>query len=151
MYPEVAEQTQGLKRFLETVLPHTLGDVERTLGRPVACLPDSTYAMPLCQTRMVGFGGFGFPKIRTEFYSVDTAGGLQVWYRDSTTVAVTAVYLRVDSSFTPFNRQTQNNFGTRFSWDRDHLAVLEQALQRRFGRLPPDRVLQPSAPRDGQR
>src|SRR5262245_35454666 len=71
-YPEVSEQAQVLKRVLETVLPHTLGDVERTLGRPVACWPDSTYAMPLCQTRMVGFGGLGCPKIRAKFYSVDT-------------------------------------------------------------------------------
>ena len=31
MYPEVAAQAQALDRFLETVLPRTLGDVEHSI------------------------------------------------------------------------------------------------------------------------
>jgi hypothetical protein len=104
MYPKVAEQAQALHHLLETFLPRTLAGVEQALGQPVASWPDSTYAMPLCQTRMVGFGGFGHPTIRPEFYLVDPIGGLQVWYfPDSTTVSTTVVYLRVDSLFTPLS------------------------------------------------
>ena len=153
MYPEVAEQAQTLDRFLETIMPRTLAEVEQGLGQPAGSSPDSTYAMPLCQSRQVAFGGFGRPTIRPEFYPIDLMSGLQVWYfPDSTTVSTMVVYLKVDSLFTPYNRQTQNDFGTRFSWDRDRLTVVEQTLRRRFGeRVPPNSVLQPRAPHDKQR
>jgi len=140
MDTRVAGQGKALARFLVSFLPRTLPDVERVLGRPTGSSPDSTYAMPLCQTRLVGLGGLGKlqtgrNRVHAEFYPVDDVGGLQVWYEDdSTTVATSVAYLKVDSLFVPHNRQTQNELGSRLSWDRDRLALLEQALRRELGK-----------------
>ena len=155
MYPEVVEQAQALDLFLDRLVPRTLTEVELVLGRPTGSTPDSTYAMPLCQPRWVGFGGLGQRQswVHGEFYPIDGIGGLQVWYhRDSTKVATSVVFLKVDSLFMPYNRQTQNDLGTRLSWDQVHLDDLEQALGRMFGKpVPPNPVLRPPTPRQGHR
>jgi len=155
MIPEVAAQAHALEDFLEGIVPETLAEVERVLGSPRSAQPDSTFAMPLCQSRWVSFSGLGAPqrsRLHAEFYAVGGVGGVQVWYaHDSTTVATSLAYLKVDSLFMPYNRRTQNEIGIRLAWDRDHLAVLQQALQRMFGGpAQPDSVL-PAATRRGER
>lgn len=152
MYPEVDEQKRALEAFLKHVVPHTLAEVEQILGQPVGSQPDSSYAMPLCQSRLVGFGGLGSKPLRIhrEFYPIQDIGGLQVWYhKDGTQVATCVVYLKTDSLFMPYNRQTQNKLGTRLSWDENRLAIFERTICQIFGKPdPPNSVLQPAAPRE---
>jgi len=137
MTPDVAAQGKVLEEFLTSTVPRHLPDVEKGLGSPSCHWPDSTFVMPLVQSRLVLMPGLYVPPNRShaEFYAVDSVGGLQVWYlSDSTTVSQSKVYLKADSRFLPCTRETQNQLGTRLLWDQEHLADLERALRKRFGK-----------------
>lgn len=135
MTPRVSDAARDLHAFMDENIPRNIRDLEELLGPSAGRNPDSTYAMPLCQNRMVGMGGLhaGPSRAHFEFYPVDDIGGLQAWYmHDSTTVATIVVFLKVDLAFIPHNRQTQNQLGTRVAWDRDHVAALKQALRKKI-------------------
>jgi hypothetical protein len=137
MYPDIAKQVTTFDSLLASLVPKSLADVEKGLGQPSGRRPDSTYVMPIVQNRLIGIGGLHVAPSRshTEFYPVDSVGGLLVWYtHDSTTVAARVAYLKLDSQFLPCTRETQNQLDTRLSWDNDRLAVLERALRARFGK-----------------
>jgi len=69
----------------------------------------------------------------TELYAVDSIGALQVWYlSDSTTVGNSVVYLKADSLFLPYNRDTQNQLSARLSWDHERLEELQRTMQSKF-------------------
>jgi hypothetical protein len=143
MNPEVERQVKALQAFLDSIVPGSLVEVEKGLGRSSGRDPDSTYVMPLAQTRFVGMGGIhqGRSRAHSEFYGVDSVGGLLVWYlHDSTTVAVKVAYLKMDPHFIPLARETQNQLGTRLAWDRDHLVALERTLRSTFKRRRSRRV-----------
>jgi hypothetical protein len=134
--PRVAEKAQLLDSLISGLVPSTLQRVEAAFGESSGPQPDSTYAMPIYQKRTVGLGGFGLAggKQHTEFYPVDAAGGLQVWYHvDSITVATTVVFLRVDAQFLPLSRSTQNMLGKRLSWDQRRLDSLLELVRRQSG------------------
>ncbi len=134
LYQPVAEQAAALERFFDHVIPRTQHDVEQVLGRPHSTSPDSSYAMPLCQSRWLSFGR-GLP--HAAFYPIGDVGGVQIWYGEDSTIATTVVYLKPDSLFMAYNRKTQNDLGVRLIWDRERLIVLERALERIFGKPAP--------------
>jgi len=51
MTPGVAAQMEALEGFLDGIVPRHLFEVEKVLGRPRCHWADSTYVMPLAQSR----------------------------------------------------------------------------------------------------
>jgi hypothetical protein len=148
--PAIAKQAAALSGFLTTVVPANRSEIERVMGRPSGRNPDSTYAMPICQERFTIVAGstserasanhqfllvdeMNRARMHQDFYAVNEVGGVQVLYlHDSTTVALKVAFLKVDSHFIPYTRETQNQLDTRLQWDKNHVAELERTLRRRF-------------------
>ena len=152
----VAGAMRGLEAFVAANLPCDLAGMERVLGQSVGACPDSSFAMPLCQDRVVGIGGLHVrgQRLHCEFYPVADIGGLHVFYNwDWTSVATVVVCLKVDPLFVLFtfnglseiivdqdsvfirrSRVSRDNIGHRTDWDRSRLDALEAAIRQSSGK-----------------
>ena len=94
---------------------------EKLFGEPVP-FPDKTYALPVCEPRMIGLPGLRHAdeaknKDHWAFYAVGEESGVQVYFGlDGETPGLILFRFRPNHAF---SKLTEDNLGNRVSWDLD--------------------------------